>query len=170
MLDTRALAKAFSPLTELAPGLTSMDDARRREALERARHLVAQNEKALGEAQAASDEMVALAKKKDSTVPTTDIEHATEACLSLEHEAASWLKALRGVQARTLTFLSETDRAMFHEVRGLIESDIETATKFCEMARDARWALMAARAQRTPDEDAVEIKSAADLRRSLIGS
>ena len=85
-----------------------------------------------------------------------------------EGKAAASLNDRRMLYKRVLAFFGEEDRALLGDVRNLVGRDQEAATRLCEALRDARWALMAVRAELAPKE-AVEIASAADLRRAIAG-
>lgn len=169
MLNTDAITKVSSATAQAVSELGKGNHERRAAAVERARRHVAEYERNVEYAVSQGEALIAGVKSKAVRPTFEDLSRWIEAVGEAEGRAAASLDARRGPYKRVLAFFSEKDRALFDDVRLLAERDLEAATRLCETLRDGRWALTAARAELVPQEEAVEIASAADLRRALIG-
>ena len=169
MLDTTAVTRASSTNADVLSGLEQHDRTRREAAVERLRHSVPEFEKAADEVIAATVALVNSTKANMPELAQDEIQRRCAAVENIERSFAVLLDVKRDLHKRVLSFLSEQDRALFDRVRPLIARDEEASVRICEAQRDARWALMAVLADLSPPEETVEISSAADIRRALIG-
>jgi hypothetical protein len=169
VLDTVAATQAFSANTDVLSGLEHHDRSRREAAVERLRHSVPEFERTADEVVAATEALIAGIKGKASELNPEELKGRLTAVQGSEQTFATLLDVKRDLHKRALSFLSEKDRTLFARVKPLLIRDDEASTRICEAQRDARWTLMAMLADRTPSEETVEISSAADIRRALIG-
>lgn len=169
MLDTTAVTQAFAVNADVLSGLEQHDRTRREAAVERLHSSVPEFEKTAEEVIAATEAVVNSTKAKVLELTRDEIERRLAALGNAERSFAVLLEMNRDLYKRLLSFLSEQDGALFERVRPLITRSDGAATRICEAQRDARWALMAVLADLSPPEEAVEISSAADIRRAMIG-
>ena len=169
MLDTTAAAEAFSASSDVLAGLEQHDRGRREAAAERLQRSVPEFEEAAKEVIAATEALVAGTKAQARELAHGEIEQRLAALQSMERTFAMLLDVKRDVHRRVLAFLSERDRALLSRVRPLVARDEEASVRICEAQRDARWAIMAVLADVSPPGKAVEVSSASDIRRALVG-
>jgi hypothetical protein len=169
VLDTTALTRASSANADLLAGLEQHDRTRREAAIERLQHSVPEFEMAAGEVLAATRALVSSTKSRATELGEEEIERRLAAFDSLEQTFALLLGTKRSLHKRVLSFLSERDRASFNLVKPFVARDEEASVRVCEALRDARWTFMAVLADLSPPEQTVEVSSAADIRRALIG-
>lgn len=169
MLDTTAAAEAFSASSDLLASLEQHDQARREAAAERLQRSVPEFEGAAKETIAATQALVAGTRAQARELAPEEIEQRLATLQSMERTFAMLLDAKRDVHRRVLAFLSRRDRALLSRMRPLVARDEEASVQICEALRDARWAVMAVLADVSPPEKAVEVSSASDIRRALIG-